>query len=391
MSEPASPTHAGLDAPVVHLIEDTAGLARAARALANASHLYLDTEFDSGREGTRLSLIQVSRGAEIFLIDALKLADLTPLAATFAREPTTWVLHAGQQDVALLTARLGIERPRRIFDTQVAWALVTVEHSASLAYLKYRLLGIRGEKAHQADDWSRRPLPAPQLAYAAEDVVHLPAILRALLERSEALVRTQAVFDASLETLSSTPEPASPLSLESFRNAWQLEREGQSVLRFLIDWYNGLSLSERSTAPEAKGFIAIASRRPRSLDELGSLRAVPRRTVSQHGRALLAGIQKAIAAADAALFVTIEPAPYGSPAEILAHGWLDAIRAEICVELGVAPELALPTRLTRRMRETVVAEGQLEAAERHLVGWRRDLLLEEFQVRAKRLGPIPPR
>jgi ribonuclease D len=357
--------------------------------LQGAELLYLDTEFDSSREGTRLSLVQVSRGETVYLIDALRLTDLSPLLSAFDAPGTTWVLHAGQQDVALLTNRLGLSRPPRLFDTQIAWALVTVEHSASLAYLKYRLLGVRGEKTHQADDWRRRPLPPPQLAYAAEDVVYLPAIHRALLQRCEALGRSEAVTEATLEMLLGAPEVPGPLSIESFRNAWQLEREGQSVLRFLIGWYNGLSLEDRVSAPETKGMLAIASRRPRSMEDLASLRAVPRRTVNLHGRTLLEGIQRAVSGAGANEFTAIEPAPYGSAAEILAHGWLEAVRAEVCAALGIAPEIAFPARLTRRMRETAVAAGKVEAASAHLTGWRRQLLEHEFLARAARFGKLP--
>lgn len=371
-----------LSEPQFRLVDDTVALGDVVQGLLGAETLYLDTEFASRREGTELGLIQVSRGGQVFLVDAVRLRDLTPLAPVFDAEGTTWVLHAGLQDVALLTERLGLSSPRRVFDTQVAWSLVTVEYSVSLAYLKYRLLGIRGEKAHQADDWIRRPLPRTQLAYAAEDVLHLPQIYGALLERCAALGRTGAVFDATLETLSSSAEPDARVSLDSFRNAWQLAPDGQAVLRFLIGWYNGLTTADRSRAPDSKGLLAIASRRPRSLEELGSLRAVPRRCVELHGRTLLAGIQQAIHTAASTDFVSIAPAPYGTPEEILAHGWMEAIRADLSVALGIAPELAFPARLTRRMRETAVSAGRLDAAGSQLTGWREEILANEFRARA---------
>lgn len=372
------------------LIRTPESLQRMAAELSGAEHVYLDTEFDAGRDGTRLSLVQLSRGAEVYLVDALELSDLRPLQAVLAPAGPTWVLHAGQQDVALLTARLGLERPRRVFDTQVAWGLVTVEYSASLSYLKYRLLGVRGEKAYQADDWSRRPLPEAQLAYAAEDVVHLPALYRALLAKAAELGRSDAVLEASLESLGTTAEPQPPLSLDAFRNAWQLEREGQAVLRHLVDWYNGLTPAERAGAPDVKGIFSLASRRPKNLDELGGMRAVPRKTVALHGRALLSGIQSAIATAHRREFVSIEPPPYGSVPDLLAQGFLEAIRADVCARLSIAPEIALPSRLMRRMRDTAVSEGSLEAAVGCLAGWRAALLGAEIVRSAGRFGPLSP-
>jgi ribonuclease D len=374
--------------PGVQLVETADALEAAVSKLAGAEFFYLDTEFDSSRDGTRLSLIQVSRGAEIHLIDALELADLTPLARALGEPASTWVLHAGQQDVALLTARLGIPRPARVFDTQVVWALVTVEHSTALAYLKYRLLGLRGEKTHQADDWLRRPLPRAQLEYAADDVLHLPEIQRRLSARCAELGRERAALLASAEPLASNVEPPAPLTLDAFRNAWQLEHTGQAVLRFLIDWFNGLPLAERSTAPDQKGLLAIASRRPRSLEELGGLRAVPRRTVNLHGRTLLAGIERALSSADRAEFVAIDPPPYATIEEILAEGWLGALRAEVSAELGVAPELGFPARLMRRMREAAVEQGRVTAAAECLTGWRAEVLGAEFLARAGRFGAL---
>lgn len=371
----------------MRLVSSAAGLAEVSRALASADVVYLDTEFDSTREGTRLSLVQLSAGDEVFLVDAFEIADLTPLAP--ALRQSTWVLHAGQQDVALLSQRLEIGRPERVFDTQVAWALLTVEYSPSLAYLKYRLLGLRGEKPHQADDWTRRPLRPTQLAYAADDVLHLPELYRSLLARAEPLGRVSAILEASLEPFNAPAESASALTIEAFRNAWQLERDGQAVLRFLIAWYNGLPAQERGNAPDQKGLLSIANRRPRTMEDLSGLRAVPRRTVTLHGRALLRGIDSALASAEQGTFTQIEPAPYGNVADILVQGWLDAIRAEVCAELGIAPELAFPAKLTRRMRDAALAENQLDAAASVLTGWRKTLLAAAFQRIAGRYGPLP--
>jgi ribonuclease D len=370
----------------MQFVADPGALRQAGAALSGEKVFYLDTEFDSSRDGTVLCLVQVTAGAEVFLIDALKLEAVAELGAVLGASDATWVLHAGQQDVPLLSAWLGIGAPR-LFDTQLAWSLLSIEHSTSLAYLKYRLLGRRGEKAYQADDWRRRPLPEAQLAYAAEDVLHLPEIYRELLLKSERLGRTQAIFDASAEGLSPNPEASAPLRVDAFRNAWQLEPEGQAVLTYLIDWYNALDDDEREIAPDLKGLFSIASRRPKSLDDLSGMRAVPRRAFSRFGKVLVAGVAQAVARAKSAEFSLIEPPPYAIPEEILASGWLEAARAELCTELEVAPELVLPSRLMRRLRDAAVAAGDLRGALDALAGWRRALLLEPLARKIERFGP----
>lgn len=373
--------------PPMQFVADPGALEKACDSLARDTVFYLDTEFDSGRDGTVLCLVQVSSGREVYLVDALSIRDLTPLGAVLGHPEAVWVLHAGQQDVPLLRDHLGCEPPR-VFDTQIAWAMVSIEYSTSLAYLKYRVLGLRGEKAHQADDWRRRPLPEAQLVYAADDVAHLPAIYADLQARCERSGRLTAAFEASGETLRAVVEPPQPLRMEAFRNAWQLEPEGQAVLRYLIDWYNALSDEEREIAPDPKGLFSLASRRPRSLEELGNMRAVPRRAAGRFGKTLVSGVQRAVTAVKASEFPEIVPPPYATPAEILAAGWLEAIRAEICVEMEMAPELVLPSRVMKKLRDAAVAAGRLDGALTALTGFRRPLLLEPLRDKMSRYAAL---
>ena len=246
----------------MHWVDSQAELSRVAADLAGARALYLDTEFDSGRGETLLCLLQISGGASIHLIDTLRLSSLEALRPVLCDPELEWVVHAGSQDVALVMARVGLSEMPRVFDTQVAWALVSPEHSVSLAYLRFVLLGVRSGKAHQADDWRRRPLPQTQLAYAAQDIEDLPALRNELGRRLAESGRERFVHAASLEAVTPSAADAESLTLEGFRNAWQLDVHSQAALRWLIAWYNGLSAVERAGAPDPKTLLAIAGRLP---------------------------------------------------------------------------------------------------------------------------------
>ena len=370
-------------------IDTQADLREAAQRLTASKTFYLDTEFDSGRGGTDLCILQISDAATVYLIDALRLRDLTALSPALSAHDCVWVLHAGQQDVDLITAGLRMEARPRVFDTQVAWALLSVEHSVSLAYLQYQVLGIRGGKAYQADDWKRRPLPPAQLSYAASDVEHLPALHRELEQRLTQLGREQIAFEASAESIwPSAREIRVKLTLESFRNAWQLDRASQAGLQFLIDWYNGLDDAQRSAAPEPKTLLAIASRLPESGADLMRLKGVPRRFAGEQGDRLTGGLIRATAAAKSADFVEIEPPPYATVFELRLDGWLSVARAEVCTELGIAPELALSARLLKALKTLLLEGKDLEAAFAELGGFREKLLSAAFQRFASRL-PAP--
>lgn len=364
----------------MQLVDSRRDLEAAAAALAGAKTLYFDTEFESNRDGTTLSLVQLSRGEEIYLFDALRLTSLEPLAPVLGHADATWVVHAGLQDVPLVADRLGLRGPPRVFDTQVAWALLGPEWSVSLAYLVYRVLGIRTGKSHQADDWRRRPLPAAQLAYAAGDIEHLPAIHAELEQRATDLGRAAMVIEASAEIVWPEREPPGELSLDTFRNAWQLDRHGQAALRWLASWYNGLDPRERLRAPEPKTLFAIASRLPESGEELARIKGVPRRWAAEQGNRVAGELMRATTTADAADFVPIEPPPYTTFDELLLDGFLAHARAEVCAAVGVAPELALPRRVLDRMKRAIETTGERASGADALTGFRAVLLAETYRA-----------
>jgi ribonuclease D len=359
---------------LVKLIASAGDLPELNQALRNAETLFLDTEFESNRSGIELCLLQVSTGSQIFLIDAIALRDLRPIAEAFSHA-SLWVLHAGQQDVMLIGDRLNLTARPQVFDTQIAWSLSTVEHSVSLAYAQFRALGLRSTKAHQADDWVRRPLPASQLAYAAADVEHLPELYRFLNERVTALGRAHLVPQASAESIWAEAAPATLLSLDSFRNAWQLDHRGQAGLRYLIQWFNQLPERERENAPENKTLLSLASRLPHTVDDLQRIKGVPRSWSRELSQTLVTGLMRASDAADGTGFTPIDPPAYATKRELTVDGWLAAARSDVCVSLEVAPEIALPSRIMKGLRSHVLTHGASNCGEA-LEGWRKQLLTE---------------
>ena len=142
----------------------------------------VDTERASGyRYWQRAYLVQLRReGAGTVLIDPIGLDDLSELATVL--NPLEWVLHAASQDLPCL-AELGL-RPAAVFDTELAARLAGLER-VGLAALVEELLGYHLQKGHGAADWSRRPLPAEWLTYAALDVellLPLRAVIAAELD-----------------------------------------------------------------------------------------------------------------------------------------------------------------------------------------------------------------
>jgi len=370
-----------MQAPRPVLVTTSAQLSEAAARLAGAPRYFLDTEFEFAGPVKKLCLIQVSRGSgEIYLIDTIALSALEPLAAALSRPEAEWVVHAGNQDVALLRECLHVKECPRLFDTQVAWGLLSAEYPVSLAYLLYKILGLRSAKNEQAGPWLPRPLTQEQLDYAAGDVEHLPALREWLAERLGTLNREGILAEATLETI--LPEPVEPLSLAEFRNAWQLDAPGQAVLRHLIEWWNGLPAGERMEAPQPKTFLSLAKLLPETGADLAKIRGIFFPWARRHGDSFTGKLMRVSAAAGGEGFVALEPPPYNTFERILAGGWIRKAAAEVAAELGLAPELAFPERLVRSMIEAVEEKKTRAAAADVLTGWRERLLRPAFLGRA---------
>lgn len=184
-------------------VVDTAQALADAVARLKAGHgpVALDAERAQGyRYGAEAYLIQLRRdGSGTHLIDPrafvvdgqVRLPDLAEVL-----EPIPWILHAASQDLdCLLDAGL---RPSRLFDTELAARLLHRER-VGLGPLLEDELGIRLRKEHSAADWSRRPLPADWLAYAALDVellIPLAARLRDALAAAGKLDWAEEEFAA---------------------------------------------------------------------------------------------------------------------------------------------------------------------------------------------------
>jgi len=152
----------------------TVGEIAAAAELLGRGHgpFAVDAERASGfRYSNRAYLIQVRRaGAGTVLIDPVShgadpLDALRPVAEVLGTDE--WILHAADQDLPCL-AEVGM-RPPALYDTELAGRLAGFER-VNLATMVERLLGFGLAKGHGAADWSKRPLPAAWLNYAALDV-----------------------------------------------------------------------------------------------------------------------------------------------------------------------------------------------------------------------------
>jgi ribonuclease D len=135
----------------------------------------------------RVCLIQINAGGQLFVIDTLALPDeaniLDPLKANLEDPQRPLWLHGGEYDVACLKRDYGMQC-QGVFDTQQAASMLGWEKTGYGAVVE-RVCAVTLPKGHSQYNWGTRPLDADALAYAIDDVRHLPTVAEHLKKAVE--------------------------------------------------------------------------------------------------------------------------------------------------------------------------------------------------------------
>ena len=252
----------------------------------------LDTEFHRERTYVPvLGLIQIATRERTALVDPLAV-DVRPLRRALESE-SVCVMHAASQDLEILELVCGVA-PRRLFDTQIA-ALFCGYRTSSLGKLVEGFLGRQLDKSAQLTDWTRRPLPDADLAYAASDVAHLLDLRNTLIESLEGRGRL-AWAEEEIERLRSKDRtPPDPRTLWwKLRGKAKLNGRARGVAQELAAWRD--AQAQRSNRPvrailSDMALLSLAQRPARDAGQLRGIRNFDARRF-KHTDALLAAIQR---------------------------------------------------------------------------------------------------
>jgi ribonuclease D len=342
--------------------------------LQGARRLAVDTEFMRERSYfAQLCLVQVAGDADCFLVDPLAGLELGSLFEVLADRSRPKILHAARQDLEVICNASG-RVPGPVFDTQVAAALLGLPPQAGYADLVARQLGHSIDTAQTRTDWSRRPLTAAQLAYAADDVHHLLELHDAL----DAALAAQGRAAWLAEDCAALEDPG--LYRTEPADAWRrlkglarLQPPGQAAARALAGWREQRAIESdkpRGWILTDEALYEIATRLPRSPQELEQIASVPPAVVRKRGGELAALVA---AAADSAAGASPGPtASRPTPEQTRRIGALQQRVRDRAAALGINPEV-LATR--RDVEALVLGPRESSALTR---GWRREVLGEEL-------------
>jgi ribonuclease D len=370
-----------------------AEIAAAADVAQRAGRLGIDTEFMSeGRYRALLCLAQVAvedAGAEqptILLIDTLTDVDVAPLARLLGDPSIEVVLHAGRQDVAILRRAWQTE-VNNIFDTQIAAGFAGQSAQSGYGNLLGSVLGLRVAKTASYTRWDARPLTEEQLAYAAEDVLHLLALadeIRARLERSG---RVEWAHEECRRLESATDQRDPWTAWERLPRSGQLDPRARAVARELAAWReqtaSDLDRPVGSILADP-ALVELAKRKPSAIDGLGQIRGLHPPVIKRRGEAILAAIARG---READPIPRDEPRTRSEPGDAPLISLSEALLRTRALEVGLAYELIA----SRAELEQIVAAARRhepEPAVRTLTGWRAGLVGSDLRTLLRGHGSL---
>lgn len=280
------------------MVTSPGGVAALADRIRGAGRMALDVEFLWERTYAPIPcLAQVATTEEIALIDPIEGGNLDDIAALLADPTVEVVMHAPSADLTLFALGFDV-RPANLLDSQLIAGFVGMGAGQSLGALLGRVIDVKVAKTEGYSDWSRRPLTAAQLEYAAADVAHLFSLVDELMRRADVLGRVPWVHEEH-ERRYGPGARVAPDPWESWRKVkgqGRLQPAERAVLRRAAAWRE--TEARRRDRPTGwllpdRTLIEVARRRPKGPSALLSERGVPSAMREREAQALITAMDEA--------------------------------------------------------------------------------------------------
>ena len=354
---------------------DEPGRLRAALASLGAdvdAPVGIDVErADAARYHRDAALVQVGVAGRCILLDGVRLHDLGELDHFLAQR--TVILHALENDLDPLAAK-GVH-PERIADTAVAAAILGLPTGLRALLDEALGLALDGDKsALQRADWAQRPLTEEMIAYAASDVVYLPALWAQLEQRLTAANRTEWYDQEVVAIRQRTARDTR--SWPRVKGAGRLDPRERARLRAVWEARESLA-RDHDIAPNRlvhdEVLRALATDPPGTEEDLVRRSSRRRSLLRRHAPALLAALQEAEQG---------PPEPRQTDGRRLTdrdrnvHDALRRARTEVAEQLGMEAGVLCPSRPLLTALASDPPNGHALCERAGLRPWQRDLLAE---------------
>ena len=281
------------------MVEDADALADMVRTLEKEPVIGIDTESDSSYSyQEKVCLIQLSNRDTDWIVDPLKIDDLSPMGPLLSDPSIVKVLHGADYDIVCLKRDFGFEF-KNLYDTLIAAQLLGMER-IGLADLIERYFGIELDKQYQRHNWALRPLRPEHLDYARGDTHWMCAVheLTTRQLRKAGRMRHMREECRLLQKREWAHRDPSPHPWLDMKGISKLDERAKKVLRFLWDYRD--AQARRMDRPVYKVIpnqvlLQLASQRPESMDALDKLFRGKTAMKRRHGKGLVKAVQEGLA------------------------------------------------------------------------------------------------
>lgn len=368
-------------------IDDLQRLQEFCNSLAGETVLALDTEFiPEHTYSPKLELVQIgTRSGRTAIIDygVIGIVDSDPLAPILNDPNVLKVFHSAYGDLLVLQPLAG-KPPAPIWDTQLVTKLFDYRGGARYSAVVETLIGERVASSQSLTDWSKRPLSAHQLQYAAEDVRFLIAVYEVEKQKLEALGRLAWAEEECRQLVADVTEAMAARADEaglyqSVRGSLGLDRRSLAILRELAVWRDR-EARRRDRPPRSivKDDILtqIARRAPQHPRQLGELRAINPRELEKYGNDIVQAVERGKRVPEDKCPPLLASEPMLTEQEAALASLLSAALQQLAGKHRVSSTLIATMSDLQRMVEAYVRSGSESPA--LLSGWRGELVGKEL-------------
>jgi ribonuclease D len=279
------------------MIDSISKLEKLAGRLNKQKIIGVDLEADSMYHfKEKVCMIQIATQHDTAVIDPLPIKDLSVLRPVFRRADIQKIFHGADYDVRSLYRDFRIS-VNNLFDTELACRFLGYRESGLEAVLKKRFK-VRLNKKYQRKDWSKRPLPEPMIAYAAEDAKYLLPLAISLQKELKhkgrlSWVEEECTYLSKVRAANTDSGPLFP----GFKGAGKLGPRGLAVLEELLQLRK--KYAKQHDRPlfriiGNKAILALAEMRPQSLKRLQKTDVLGAKQIDRYGKEIIAAINKAM-------------------------------------------------------------------------------------------------
>ncbi|GAB5491310.1 MAG: ribonuclease D [Phototrophicaceae bacterium] len=243
----------------------------------------------------QVCLIQVSTRQQDYIIDPLKIDDISSFGELLADDDIEKIFHAAEYDLICMKRDFGFE-VHNLFDTMFASRLAGAK-KFGLGDILSEYFDVEVDKRHQLDNWGKRPLPKDSLLYAQMDTHYLHE-LRDLLNKKLAdlgrLEEAQEVF-ADVLRIDIKERVFDPDGFWKIGKPRSLTRRQMALLKELYILREGLAEEEDQPPFKVlsnKALINLSRQQPLDYRSLYNIKGLGQKSIRRYGDEIIEAIEK---------------------------------------------------------------------------------------------------